>query len=124
MHRRLQFGMRENPASNRRHDSRPVVSDLPDQDCIEGRNDSAPGPMFSHNHLSVRTVDADNAASPRAATGEETENILGNSRISREHLSSHRAVDEFEPLLATPEAARLLGNIHVKTLQLWPLAHA
>ncbi len=117
MHLRLQFGMRENPASNRRHDSRPVVRDLPHQDCIDGRNDSTPDPMFSDNRLSVRTAEADNAALPRAATGEECENVRGNSRAARERLSSHRTGDGFEPLLASPEAARLLGNIHVKTLQ-------
>jgi hypothetical protein len=117
MHCRLQFGVRENRASNRRHESRLEVRDLLHQDYIEGRNDSAPDPMFSHNRLSVRTADADNAASPRAAKGEENENVAGSVRVALARPSSHGPADGFEPLLASPEAARLLGNIHVKTLQ-------
>ena len=35
-----------------------------------------------------------------------------------------KAAIEFEPLLDSEEAAKLLGNIRVKTLQQWPLAHA
>src|SRR5208337_1843763 len=117
MHRRLQFGMRENPASNRRRDSRPEVRDLIHQDSIAGTNDSAPDPMFSHDRLSVRTDDVDNAASPCAATGEKNENVGEGVRVALARPSSHGPADAFEPLLASPEAARLLGNIHVKTLQ-------
>jgi excisionase family DNA binding protein len=116
MHRRIQFGMCENPASNRRYDSPPAVSDPLSQDCIETRNDSAPDPALGCNRLSFRTNDADNTALRRAVTGEENEKLNGSFRALAP-ISSRRSADGFEPLLTSPEAARLLGNIHVKTLQ-------
>lgn len=69
MHRRLQFGMRENPASDRRHDSRFSESSISNSNCI-GRNTSqtstqAPriDPLPSDTNLS------DHAAHHSAATG-------------------------------------------------------
>ena len=72
MHRRLQFGMRENPASDRRHDSRQAVCSVLAASSVEkkpptsarlvtGRNDSlanevvrlrALGPSWSMPFLS------------------------------------------------------------------------
>ena len=43
MHRRLQFGMRENPASDRRHGSRPAVDGCsPELHAPDGTDESSP----------------------------------------------------------------------------------
>jgi excisionase family DNA binding protein len=116
MHRRLQFGMRENPASDRRHGSRQAVRGLSDGDCVQ--EDS---PISSHlpadRNSSPRDVDSEPyAAPPQAATGGE-----GNRSEERRALTSAlvhaRATAGFEPLIGSPDAAKLLGDIHVKTLQ-------
>ena len=48
MQHRLQFGMRENPASDRRHGSRPSVAPLPHEGHIEKEKKQAP--QLSDNH--------------------------------------------------------------------------
>jgi excisionase family DNA binding protein len=58
-----------------------------------------------------------NAASPRAATSEERETENGGHAVGVTLMRSQRPPIGFEPLIASPEAAKLLGNIHVKTLQ-------
>lgn len=70
MHRHLQFGMRENPASNRRHGSRLVVA-APSNENDSTQNDQAlPSRSDRQDHLSLASGARKNAASPRAATGE------------------------------------------------------
>jgi len=77
MHRRLQFDMRGNPASNRRHDSREGQSSLSDGN---GREEETPTSLplatgDSHGHAD--TGGSLHAASPRAATLErESDRLL------------------------------------------------
>lgn len=55
------------------------------------------------------------AASPRAATGGMKDGAAGSS-VTKPNTSENTK-PAFEPLIGSLEAASLLGNIHVKTLQ-------
>lgn len=114
MHRRLQFGIRENPASNRRHGSRQAVPGLSNVSRIEDESVTWTPPARAH----ADTGSVPNAALPRAATeggkkGDASLCFPGGVRLE----SSKKATRAFELLIDSCEAARLLGNIHVKTLQ-------
>jgi excisionase family DNA binding protein len=63
MHQRLQFDIRENPASDRRHGSRLTLNETPNESRVDGQN--LPSPDCSS------TYGRANAASPPAATGED-----------------------------------------------------
>jgi excisionase family DNA binding protein len=93
MHRRLQFGMRENPASDQRHGSRFAVSGTDNESCIR-----------------------EDAGAPHAATSGEEDRAADSFTLAMQTDSAGRK-QSFEPLLCSSEAAHLLGNIHVKTLQ-------
>src|ERR1700757_109110 len=71
MHRHLQSGMCENPASNRRHGSRQVIRTLSDENCNELENATSPSLESGQNHSSVEGDHKPIAASPRAATVRE-----------------------------------------------------
>jgi len=117
MHRRLQFGMRENPASERRHGSRQTACSSSDSmlaDCTVARSEP---PIPALNGRSPDTDSPTNAAPPHAATGVEKLSTPTHPTVSERSLSSVTIQRDFEPLIGSYEAARLLGNIHVKTLQ-------
>jgi excisionase family DNA binding protein len=106
MRHRLQFGMRENPASNRRHDSRRVVHNPLGDTCPS-----------EQGATTIPTDNALHAALSLAATGGETTPIV-DVRMSGQPVpmpSENGLV--FESLISSTQAARLLGNLHVKTLQ-------
>ena len=121
MHRHLQFGMRENPASDRRHDSRLAVSPESHSHFV-GKESAETGSTIAVADPGF--VDADsstNAATKPAAT-------LGKPEANNEPVSagswpvqvplnthSHTQI-EFEPLLDVIDAAKLL-RIHPKTLR-------
>jgi len=113
MHHRLQFGKRENPASDRRHGSRPVVSqeEFPNYSEREQRDEPSASARSDGPAILPRN------AAHLAATGGK-ENASESSDLERE-LRRHNGArrEAFEPLLGSLQAARLLGNIHVKTLQ-------
>jgi len=91
MHRHLQIGLRENPASDRRHGSRFTIRE----------------------ELSNQTKAGDPEQSP-----EVTGSLLASGKSEDGRRSRTTAYkDDFEPLISSGSAARLLGNIHVKTLQ-------
>jgi excisionase family DNA binding protein len=117
MHQRLQPGMRENPASTRRHGSRPAVLNPSHATLIE---DAAAAPPLQPVGQSPLLVEADskpNAASPRAATGGEKEDAITTAAVAARTGSLEKPSHAFEPLIDSGEAARLLGDIHIKTLQ-------
>jgi len=99
MHRRLQFGTRENPASDRRHGSRLAVRNPVNEALVKEIGPRQSDSMESQTRTQSGMPGIPDAASPHAATGGE------------------KATQAFEPLIGSCEAARLLGNIHVKTLQ-------
>jgi len=117
MHRRLQFGMRETPASDRRHGSRLVATIDTSSSSIEEEKTRPPNDFALAEPVSVDGHPVAHAAEPLAATGEE-ECVLAaetHARDSRRDDAAARNV--FEPLIGSVQAARLLGNVHVKTLQ-------
>jgi len=115
MHCRLQLGVRENPASDRRHGSRQGLRDVSDGNYAQQDNVEQSEPTAGLN-LSFSHGDATNAARPHAATvGKSEQTELSPEAITG--TSSRSSAHPFEPLIASPAAARLLGNIHVKTLQ-------
>ena len=58
-----------------------------------------------------------NAASPHAATGEVRKTENEGHAVAVTLMRSQKPPLGFEALIGSPEAAKLLGNIHVKTLQ-------
>ena len=114
MRRRLQFGMRENPASDRRHGSRKAVGSLSDGNFVDQRNSILGELASGQNQLSAKSADA---ASPPAATGRERDDDARHSAALVGPPLPEKALHGFEPLIGSCEAAKLLGDIHVKTLQ-------
>jgi excisionase family DNA binding protein len=109
MHHRLQPGMRENPASPRRHGPRSEVGSLSNGTCAENP------PLLE---LPVASAYSSvNAAPPHAATGGEGDEAAAQHTIAPRPRSVGKTPAHFEPLIGSSDAARLLGNIHVKTLQ-------
>ena len=117
MHRHLQFGMRENPASIRRHDSRLGASGTDRENCIRDGGVTSPIAPSAHDQSSDGPHTALNAASPRAAAGGEMRGTNDSHAVASAHPHPQKAALGFEPLIGSAEAAKLLGNIHVKTLQ-------
>lgn len=112
MHRRLQFDMRENPASDRRHGSRlAVCTDELSNNTREKDNDEG------HSGQNEGTTAVLQNAANHAATGEEV-GAPTSKELAREYRHRNTLDREaFEPLVGSVQAARLLGNIHIKTLQ-------
>jgi excisionase family DNA binding protein len=117
MYHRLQSGMRENPASSRRHSSRFAVGSTSNEHSINDENLASLELSPSHSEPPVNMDDSPHAAAPRAATGGGKDGAAINSTATVSHGSSARIPHTFEPLIGSDEAAKLLGNIHVKTLQ-------
>jgi excisionase family DNA binding protein len=109
MHRPLQFGMRENPASDRRHGSRLAVSIHIDKNSVEQGAQVSPPESRPDSEPSAGS----HAAQRQAATAKEKER---DERFAC-FLPLSNSESLFEPLLGSEQAARLLGNIHIKTLQ-------
>ena len=117
MHRRLQFGMRENPASDRRHGSRQEVRSLLDAGLTEQRTELSLPLARGADHPFADASSEPNAASPLAATGGKRDGTDTHCAGTASPASRATMQRSFEPLISSCEAARLLGNIHVKTLQ-------
>jgi excisionase family DNA binding protein len=115
--RPTQFGVREHTASPRQHASRLAVDSLPSLSEILPRDSK---------HRPSTPVLASRPSEPReSVTTKPLDAATGGERESGEEvLSAPAAVSAtnelrqvFEPLIGCEAAARLLGNIHVKTLQ-------
>ncbi len=112
-----QFGVRENTASSRRHAPRLAVNSLPlPSDTLQGSSHHRePKPL-----LASRISEAPNLLTRKpltTATGREDERRVDDGLDHGGQMESTRRALAFEPLLGSQDAARLLGNIHVKTLQ-------
>jgi excisionase family DNA binding protein len=112
MHRRLQFGMRENPASNRRHDSRSAVRTMETSNLADASREARLGHRDSNENSALSRNVAQNAA-----TGEEISLNVRTDTSKRRVPSREGHGKVFEALISSTQAARLLGNLHVKTLQ-------
>src|SRR5271154_5892377 len=110
MHHRHQFDIRENPASDRRHGSR-----ASEEHTIENTFAIDEGQSQQHHSTATAEQSAASHAGPRRpATGEEARNVTRWNAFTLPLLQSD---NQFERLLRSEEAAKLLGDIHVKTLQ-------
>lgn len=115
--RSTQFGARENTASSRQHAPRLAVDSMPRSSNTLLRSshyrDAPANPAFS----TKEEQDALIAKPLDAATGEREERSSDSNPQSRKQLISVDRTPAFELLMGCEETARLLGNIHVKTLQ-------
>jgi len=117
MHRRLQFGMRENPASDRRYGSRQVVQTSPNRNCVEQQNAGSSPPALGQTQAAINTDSNSDAALPYGATRRKKGDTVTHPDAAFPPASYAMIPRDFEPLIDSCEAAHLLGNIHVKTLQ-------
>jgi excisionase family DNA binding protein len=114
--RPTQFSVRENTASSRQHASRLAVNSFPiPSDTLERspHHEEPTPPLASQAN---EEANSPITAPLDAATGGEEERA-GRNLDHRGQMETTRKVPVFEPLLGSEDAARLLGNIHVKTLQ-------
>ena len=121
MDRRLQFGIRENPASERRHGSRLAVSTNTSPNAV-GEDNAHASKTAALAELPVASYHApEHAVSMQSATVEKREETCGAASPIRERgqvppgVVSHSHIG-FEPLLDIIDAAKLL-RIHPKTLR-------
>jgi len=112
-----QFGVREHTASPRQHASRLAVDSLPSLSEILPRDSQhrASAPVLasrpSERPESVTTDPLDAATGGGRESGEEVLSVPATPSATNESRQA------FEPLIGSEAAAKLLGNIHVKTLQ-------
>jgi excisionase family DNA binding protein len=115
--RPTQFGVRENTASPRQHASRLAVDSLPSlsETLTRGSQLSQSTPVLAARANERR--ESFTTKAPDAATGGERGS--GAEVLSAPALVStvNESRQAFEPLIGCEDAAKLLGNIHVKTLQ-------
>jgi excisionase family DNA binding protein len=74
-------------------------------------------PTAGQKHLPVNTDTESNAAPLSAATGRKEGGTDTSPTVAPPSGWQAAMARDFEPLTSSCEAARLLGNIHVKTLQ-------
>jgi len=114
--RSTQFGVRENTASSRQHASRLGVDVHSNPTCVDVGSPEAPS--TSPIDSSEAVCNTTSCAAPQhRATGEEERDVSESSALTSPLRPSQKSRHAFEPLIGSPEAAKLLGNIHVKTLQ-------
>ena len=115
--RPTQFGARENTASSRQHASRLGVDVRSNPTCVDVGSPATRliSPQI-HSSEAVRKTTS-NATPQHGATGEEERDVSESSALDSPLSPSQKSRHAFEPLIGSPEAAKLLGNIHVKTLQ-------
>jgi excisionase family DNA binding protein len=115
--RPTQFGAREHTASPRQHASLLAVDSLPSMSEILPRDSQ---------HRASTPILASRASDPEPVTTDPRDEATGGERreTGAEVLSAPARVSAtnasrqvFEPLIGCEAAAKMLGNIHVKTLQ-------
>jgi hypothetical protein len=112
-----QFGVRENTASPRQHVPRTAVSSLLSPSDILLRSPHHPEPTSSSASRTNEQASSFDTRPPEAATRTEEGRRADHNLEHGGRIELTRELLMFEPLLGSEDAARLLGNIHVKTLQ-------
>ena len=112
-----QFGARENTASPRQHASCLAVDSLPSlsETLPRGLQHRQPTPV-----LASRAGEPGEAVTTKplnGATGDERGDSVETSSAPATVSTANESRQTFEPLIGCADAAKLLGNIHVKTLQ-------
>jgi excisionase family DNA binding protein len=115
--RPTQFGARENTASPRQHASRFVENARSNAICIEQRNSELAEDCLLAEALAEGSKSRVHAMPQHAATEGEGRACAERSAQASRIEPSQESKPAFEALIGSPEAAKLLGNIHVKTLQ-------
>jgi excisionase family DNA binding protein len=115
--RPTQFGVRENTASSRQHASRLAENARSNEICIEEENPGAAEASPLTDALAVGLKSRLHAGSQHPATGGKGRGTADCSAQTAALKTLQESKPTFEPLISSPEAAKLLGNIHVKTLQ-------
>jgi len=105
--------MRENPASDRRHGSRFAQHSDGLSNSTKEEHQLERKPTAQNQTASILSQNA-----VRSATTEREGTVRATDEVAFEPQERKASVKEaFEPLISSEQAARLLGNIHVKTLQ-------
>jgi excisionase family DNA binding protein len=112
-----QFGVREITASPRQHAPRFPVDTDSNAVCNEEEMPDLPRSSPPNNSPTAVSGNPLHAALQRAATGEGERDAAEVSATTLQQTYLQNSQQSFEPLMGSPEAAKLLGNIHVKTLQ-------
>jgi excisionase family DNA binding protein len=115
--RPTQFGARENTASSRQHASRLAVDSLPSLSEILPRDSQ---PRQSTPGLASRAIERRESVPSKlldASTGGERGNGAEVLSAPTTVSATNESRQAFEPLIGSEAAAKMLGNIHVKTLQ-------
>ena len=90
MRRRLQFGMRENPASDRRHDSRLPMNDPADTTIVSKAETGNRAPSQSPDQANASSNGMQYAAQYHAATDEKVRDVIEPETMAhKQHSSSH-----------------------------------
>ena len=109
MHRRLQFGMRENPASDRRHGSRLAASTKSSLNFVGEEDPETLGRAVVSDDSLARTNSSPHAATQAATVGEGNEAITGPQAVGLAPVVVERP-------LTCAEAAALI-RVHPKTVK-------
>ena len=110
MHRRLQFGMRENPASSdRRHGSRLAASTKSSPNLVGEKDAETPGRAVVTDESHARANSSPQAATQAATVGEHS------GARADQHAAMHASAVVERPL--TCEEAAALIRVHPKTVK-------
>jgi excisionase family DNA binding protein len=112
-----QFGSRENTASPRQHASRLSVGSHPNAICVEEESPETQQSSPESGRPELGFENPPHAASLHVATEKEEGRRVERNLDHGGRMEATRKPPVFETLLRSEDAARLLGNIHVKTLQ-------
>ena len=115
--RPTQFGLRENTASSRQHVPRFAENARSNAICIEEENSGIAEDSLLADAPTRGSKSRLHAASQHAPTEGEGRTGAERSAQASTIKPSQESKPAFETLIDSPEAAKLLGNIHVKTLQ-------
>ena len=115
--RPTQFGVRENTASSRQHAPRFAENAHSNATCIDEENSEVADDSLLAEALGEGSKSRLHATSQHAATEAERKPCAERSAQASTLKPSQESKPTFEALIGSPEAAKLLGNIHVKTLQ-------
>lgn len=112
-----QFGVRGSTASPRQHAPRFEENARSNAISIEEENSGVAEDSLLADALAEGNKSRLHPASQHVATGGESRTHAERSVIASKLKPSQGSKPAFETLIGSPEAAKLLGNIHVKTLQ-------
>jgi excisionase family DNA binding protein len=112
-----QFGARENTASTRQHAPRFAENAHSNAICIEEENSEVAEDSLLADALPQGSKRRLHATPRHAATEGEGRVCAERSAQASTLKPSQGSKPAFEALIGSTEAAKLLGNIHVKTLQ-------